>query len=215
VKLNSLKLDFVKRPRTLITVGGVLVLLLGWWFFWMTPQSAKLTTVQTQISTLQSQYQGLQLTLKADEAQSAKENLYAGYLKMFAQAVPAVPDAGGLTTELATLADSISPHLEILNITDDLTVPGTPLGMVPLSLSIKGPRNDCFTFLADLYNQNKFPRLITVSDFTPTAAAASTGANVLKASNESFNVSITGDAYYDAAIDPGLATSPTTTTLPA
>jgi hypothetical protein len=51
-----------------------------------------------------------------------------------------------------------------------------------------------------------------VSDFTPTASAASAGGNILKISNEPFNVSITGDAYYDAAIDPGLATSPTTTT---
>jgi Tfp pilus assembly protein PilO len=213
VKLQSLKLDFVKRPRTLITIAGVLVLLLGWWFFWMTPQSAKLTTVDTQISTLQSKYQGLQITLKTDESQSAKESLYAGYLKMFAQAVPEVPDAGGLTTDLAALADSISPNLSILSITDDTTVAGTPLGMVPLTLSIKGPRNDCFTFLDDLYNQSKFPRLITVSAFTPTASSGVSA--ILKNGTEPYNLSLTGDAYYDANIDPALGTPPTTTTLPA
>jgi hypothetical protein len=181
----------------------------------MTPQSAKLTTLNTQISSLTSQYQGFQLTLKTDQSQATKENLYAGYLKMFSQAVPEVPDAGGLTTALATLADSISPSLQILTITDDLSVPGTPLGTVPLLLSIKGPRNDCFTFLADLYNQSKFPRLITVSSFTPTpAGGASPGANILKNSTEPFNVSITGDAYYDANIDPGVGPPPTTTTLP-
>lgn len=213
MNLQSTKFDAVKRPVTLITVGSVLLLALLWWFLWMSPQGSKLTTVNTQNAALSTQLATLQNTLKIDKTQSAKVNLYAGYLKMFATAVPEVPDAGGLTTALSTLADSISPNLIITTLTDDSTVPGTPLGMVPLSIEITGPRSDCFTFLADLYNPKKISRLITVATFVPTPVTGGSTSSVLKPSNTIYNVAIAGDAYYDAEIDPGLPGTVTTTTV--
>ena len=213
MNLQSTKFDAVKRPVTLITAGSVLLLALLWWFLWMAPQGNKLTTVNSQNATLSTQLSTLQQTLTVDRAQSAKVNLYAGYLKMFATAVPEVPDAGGLTTELSTLADSISSNLTITTLTDDSTVPGTPLGMVPLSIELNGPRSDCFTFLDDLYNPKKISRLITISSFVPTPVTGASGSSVLKPSNQLYNVAIAGDAYYDGEIDPGLPGSVTTTTI--
>jgi Tfp pilus assembly protein PilO len=214
VNLQSTKFDAVKRPVTLITAGSVLLLALLWWFLWMSPQGNKLTTVTNQNATLSTQLQTLHKTLETDIHQSAKVNLYAGYLKMFSTAVPEVPDAGGLTTELSTLADSIAPSLIITTLTDDSTVPGTPLGLVPLSLDLTGPRQDCFTFLADLYNPKKIARLITISSFVPTPASGGSTSQVLKPSNQMYNVAIVGDAYYDADIDPGLPGTVTTTVVP-
>jgi Tfp pilus assembly protein PilO len=206
--VKAIRLDWLKRPTTLIAAGGVIVLAMLWWFMWMSPQSAKLTTVNTQVSTLQTQEQGFMATLAADKQYSAKVGLYAGYLNMFSTAVPEVPDAGGLTTELATLADSISPDLHITTITDDISNPsvGPGLGTIPLQLSLTGPRQDCFTFLDDLYNQNKITRLITVSSFTPTPVNGA-GSNILKGSTRPYNFTIIGDAYYDPTINPGAAGS--------
>src|ERR1700678_3966998 len=103
MNLKSMNFDLIKRPVTLITVGSVVVLALLWWVVWMSPQGSKLSTVNSQISTLTIQYNTLEATLTTDKQQSAKVDLYAGYLKMFSIAVPEVPDAGGLTTALATL----------------------------------------------------------------------------------------------------------------
>lgn len=215
MNLQSPKFDAIKRPVTLITAGSVLLVALLWWFLWMAPQGTKLTTVNTQISTLQTQYSGLLNTLQTDKQQSVKVNLYAGYLKMFAAAVPEVADAGGLTTDLATLADSISPDLHILTITDDTTIPGTPLSMVPLSLTLVGPRQDCFAFMEDLYNRNKMTRLITIASFVPTpVTSGQNGVDVLKPSKQMYNIVLAGYAYFDAEIDPGLGVPVTTTLAP-
>jgi Tfp pilus assembly protein PilO len=215
MNLQSPTFDVVKRPVTLITAGSVLLVALLWWFVWMSPQGTKLTTVNAQISTLQTQYSGLLVTLQTDRHQAAKVNLYAGYLKMFATAVPEVPDAGGLTTDLADLADSISPSLTITGITDDTTVAGTPLGTVPLSMTLMGPRQDCFAFMADLYNRNMMARLITISSFNPTpVTTGSKGVDVLQPSKQKYNVSIVGDAYFDANINPGAGVVVTTTLAP-
>jgi Tfp pilus assembly protein PilO len=219
VKLQSIKFDSLKRPVTLITAGSVIVLALLWWFMWMTPQSANLATVNAKVTGLSAEDQTDLATLAADRQYSSKVGLYAGYLKMFSTAVPEVPDAGGLTTDLATLADSISPSLHITSITDDTTVPGVApslLGTIPLSLELNGPRQDCFAFLSDLYDQSKFVRLVTVSNFAPTPLGSATG-DILKPSTELYSVAITGSAYYDPAIDPGApapGSSTTTTTVP-
>jgi Tfp pilus assembly protein PilO len=216
MNLKSMNFDLIKRPVTLITVGSVVVLALLWWVVWMSPQGSKLSTVNSQISTLTIQYNTLEATLTTDKQQSAKVDLYAGYLKMFSIAVPEVPDAGGLTTALATLADSISPALHITSITDDTMVVGTPLSMVPLSLQLTGPRQDCFAFLNDLYNPLKMPRLITVTSFEPQPANSASPEDILKTSSQMYTVSLVGSAYFDAAIDPGLpGTVPTTTLAPA
>jgi len=216
VNLQSPKFDVIKRPVALIAVASVLVLALLWWFLWMSPQGAKLSKTNAEIATLNTQYGTLQATLKVDEQQSAKVNLYAGYLNMFATAVPEVPDAGALTSEIASLADSISPNLTIVSITDDTTIPGTPLGMVPISVQLLGPRQNCFKFLSDLYNNQKMPRLITISSFAPTPVTPKQGGeNVLVNNAQMYNVTIAGDAYYDGDIDPGAAGSVPTTTLAA
>jgi Tfp pilus assembly protein PilO len=216
MNLKMPNFDAVKRPVTLISIASVLLLALLWWFLWMSPQGAKLSTVNTQIQTLTNQDQILQATLATDRQQSAKVNLYAGYLKMFSAAVPEVPDAGGLTTALATLADSISPALHITSITDDGAVAGTPLGTVPLSLQLTGPRQDCFAFLNDLYNPAKMARLITISSFEPAPSSTATPEDILKPSMQIYNVSLVGTAYFDADIDPGLpgAAAPATTLAP-
>jgi Tfp pilus assembly protein PilO len=209
IDLKSIRLDWLKRPVTLIAAGSVIVLAMLWWFMWMSPQTAKLATVNDQISTLSTQDNALVATLATDKQYSAKVGLYAGYLKMFATAVPEEPEAGALTTDLATLADSISPSLHITSLTDDSSAPGVApslLSTVPITLELNGPRQDCFAFLDDLYNQNKIARLITVTDFTPTPLTG-LGSNILKTSTRLYSFSITGDAYYDPAINPGAAGS--------
>lgn len=214
MKLDSINLDALKRPFVLITVGALILVAVLWWFLWMTPEASKLNTVDAQQTQLQSQLNTLNLTLQLDRKQAAKVKKYAGYLAMFAAAVPPIPEAPQLTTELATLANVTNVHL--VSLSDDTTVPGTPLSTIPLTMSIRGPRQNCIAFLQGIYNDKLIARLITVTAFTPTPVSAGAGgANVLRASLAPYTASITGTAYYDPNIDPSASTAASTTTTTA
>jgi Tfp pilus assembly protein PilO len=212
VKLESMNLSALKRPIVLITVGSVVLLAALWWLLWMSPEGSKLNTVLAEKSSLTTTLAGLNQTLAADKAQAPKVSQYAGYLSMFASDVPPLPEAPQLTTELANLANTTNVHL--ITLSDDTTVPGTPLGTIPLTMSIEGPRQNVIAFLQGIYNPKLISRLITITGFTPTPAAGNQ-VNVLKRSNAPYTAAITGAAYYDPEIDPGSATSTTATTTTA
>lgn len=212
MNLPSVNLNAFKRPVVLITVGAVVLVAVLWWLLWMSPEANKLSTVNAQQSQLQSELSTLNFQLQQAERQSAKVKQYAGYLSMFAAAVPPIPEAPQLTTELASLANATSVHLTSLS--DDTTVAGTPLGTIPLTMNIEGPRQDCIAFLQGIYNPKLIARLITVDSFVPAPVTSPPGgANVLKPSLAAYTATITATAYYDAAIDPtapsGLSTSTT------
>ena len=50
-RVPSADLDLLKSKVVLIVTGCVIVLLIVWWFAWMTPEASKLTTVQQQVTT--------------------------------------------------------------------------------------------------------------------------------------------------------------------
>ncbi len=210
MKLDSINLNALKRPFVLVTVGALILVAALWWLLWMTPEANKLTTVQAQQTQLKSQLDTLNLTLQLDKRQAAKVKQYAGYLSMFAAAVPPIPEAPQLTTELANLANVTSVRLTSLS--DDTTVPGAPLSTIPITMSVQGPRQNVMAFLQGIYNQSLIARLITVSAFTPTPSGANASANVLKPSLAQYTASITATAYYDPSIDPSASTTATTTT---
>lgn len=214
MKLDSLNLNALKRPLVLITVGVVILVAVLWWVLWMSPQGNKLSTENAEESNLTGQLQTLNATLQRDQAQAAKVQLYAGYLAMFASAVPPVPEAPQLTTELADLADAT--NVKLITLTDDTTVTGTPVSTIPLTMQIQGPRQDCLAFLAGIYNPKMITRLITINSFTPTPLNAGPGgANVLKPSDAVYTANISGNAYFDPTIDPSAASGTVTTTTTA
>jgi Tfp pilus assembly protein PilO len=211
-----MNVNALKRPAVLITVAVVVVLAVIWWFVWMSPEGTKLNTVNSQNSQLQTQLTTLNIELQQAQKQAAKVQQYAGYLSMFAAAVPPIPEAPQLTTELADLANTTNVHL--VSLSDDTTVVGTPLSTIPLSMDIEGPRQNCIAFLQGIYNPTLITRLITISAFNPApVSAGSGGVDVLKPSSAAYTVTISGTAYFDPEIDPlaANATSSTTTTTAA
>jgi Tfp pilus assembly protein PilO len=212
MKLQSLNLNALKRPIVLITVAVVVLLAALWWLLWMSPEGNKLTTVNSQVGTLNSQLTTLNQTLAQDKALTAKVQVYAGYLGMFAAAVPPLPEAPQLTSQLANLANATDVKLTTLS--DDTSTPGlgTPLGEIPLSMNIQGSRQNCLAFLSGIYNSAMMPRLITISAFTPSPLVAPPGGvNVLQPSGATWTATISGIAYFDAEINPSATSSATTT----
>ncbi len=211
-RLQSINLDFVKRPVILISVAAVIVLAGVWWFAWMSPQGSKLSTVNANVAQLQQKYSQLQETLRVVEHESKLESKYAGYLATFSAAVPPTPDAPQLTTQLAALANET--HVTLTSLSDDSVLAATPVSEVPINITIKGSGSQCLNFLKGIYQMD---RLITISAFTPTpsdSAGSGSSVNVLSPGNAGYTFALTGDAYYYADIDqlaPSTSSATTTT----
>jgi Tfp pilus assembly protein PilO len=193
-RLQSLKLEGLKRPPILISLVAVFVLLLVWWFGWMTPEKAKLSTVNGQQQTLTTQLQTLQLQLQTDQHDSAIVAHDAKYLALFAQAVPSSAVAAPLTTQLYNL--SRLTHVTLPNLTDDSTsapAPGATIGSVPISMTVKGSHEACLAFLSGIY---KLPRLITISTIAPSEQSSGPISNILADPGAPFVMSISASAYF-------------------
>ena len=138
MKLQSLNINALKRPVVLITVAAVVIAAALWWVEWMSPEGNKLSTENSELSTLNGQLTTLKVNLAVAKSQEAKVAVYAGYLSMFEAAVPPLPEQGQLTTELSNLANATKVNL--LTLSDDSSVIGTPLGTIPLSMEVQGLR---------------------------------------------------------------------------
>jgi Tfp pilus assembly protein PilO len=201
-RLQSLKLEGLKRPPILISVLGVIVLLAVWWLGWMSPEAGKLSTINQQEQSRTSQLQTEQSQLQADKQDSALVAHDTKALAVFAKAVPPAAEAGPLTTQLYNLSKSTGVTLQSL--TDDSTtapLAGASIGSIPIAISLKGTHRACLVFLADLY---KLPRLITVSSVTPTpgSASGSTPPNVLGDYSSPYTMTLSATAYFYGTATP-------------
>ena len=68
-RLRSVNFDLLKSKVVLIVTASVLVLLLVWYFAWMSPEGAKLNTVQQQVTTDSAMVQSLNAELTALKAE--------------------------------------------------------------------------------------------------------------------------------------------------
>ena len=70
-RLQGVNFGLLKSKVVLIVTGIVIVLLIVWWFAWMTPEANKLATVQQQITA--DNTTAAQLNMDAHWAQGGKE----------------------------------------------------------------------------------------------------------------------------------------------
>ncbi len=197
-RLTSLRLEGLKRPPILISIVVVVLLLAVWYMGWMSPESAKLTTINRQEQTLTTRLQILQDQLLTDKAHSVLLKRDLKDLAVFSAAVPPAAEAGPLTTLLYNLSKATG--VSIQSLTDDTTAPpvkGQMVSSIPITITLKGAHQSCLTFLADVY---KLPRLITISGVVPASIAASGAAqtNVLARDTLPYTMSLTGTAYFFA-----------------
>ena len=104
-RLRSVNFDLLKSKVVLIVTASVLVLLLVWYFAWMSPEGAKLNTVQQQVTSDTAMVQSLNAELTALQAEKKLVLQELPYLKKVTTAIPPNADQPDIVNQLSTLAN--------------------------------------------------------------------------------------------------------------
>jgi len=195
-RLQSTNLGLLKSKVVLIVTGIVIVLLLVWWFAWMTPEANKLSTVQQQIAqdntTVTSLSQEL-IQLKAEQKLVLHE---LPYLKKVTAAIPPTEDPPGIVDSLNTLANKTG--CDLLSVTPaNFPSPSGTAGLSDISVtfSVTGSHKNIFAFLKDFYAMT---RLMTIDNLS--LAPGGTTPNILDVGdNQPYSMSVSAEAYTTAA----------------
>lgn len=201
-QLRSLNLDVVKRPRVLAAIGGILLLLIVFYFAWWSPEGHKLSSVKTQELSQATQITTLQANLRQAELESEFVSKYQTYLSFFSNQVPVLPEEGQLVYELGRLSNA--DGVDLTSVSADTTVAAVPpatLSTIPVSMTVTGAHDNILRFLAGIYT---LPRLITIQSIQPSPTGASSGAgssyNVLRHDSTAFSIAISGTAYFSGTV---------------
>jgi type IV pilus assembly protein PilO len=200
-RLRNFNLDLLKSKVILATIGGVVVLLLVWWFAWMTPEASKLSTVQAQEQTYTNTRAELRLelaTLKSDKAHVLRE---IPYLKKIEAAIPSAEDPPGIVDSLNSLARKTDCDLLSVTPADTPTASSIKgLEAISVSISVSGSHRNIFTFLEDFYSMK---RLMTINSISLTPGGSSTNIFALN-DGAQYSLSLSAEAYTTYAT-PGTA----------
>jgi Tfp pilus assembly protein PilO len=191
-RLGSINFDLLKSKVVLIVTGAVIVLLLVWWFAWMTPESNKLTAVRSQVTADQTAVSQLNLELASLKAEKKLVLRELPYLKKVRAAIPPTEDPPGIVDSLNTLANQTG--CDLLSVTPaDAPSPSATAGLqiIGVTFTVSGPHSNVFAFLNGFY---KMKRLMTINSVS--LAAGGTSANILAAGDgQKYTMSITAAAY--------------------
>ncbi|MGD1012388.1 MAG: type 4a pilus biogenesis protein PilO [Acidimicrobiales bacterium] len=191
-RLRHFNFEVLKSKALLITTGCVIVLLVVWWFAWMTPESNKLSTVQNQVTLDQGMVTQLNLQLAGLKADKAYVQRELPFLKKVTTAIPPTPDPPGIVDSLNTLATKTGCTL--LSVTPADAPSATTIGglySISTSISITGSHKAVFAFLSGFYSM---PRLMTITSVALSSTV--TTPNILAVNDgQAYSMSIDAMAY--------------------
>ena len=191
-QLRSLNFGLLKSKTVLIVTGIVILLLIVWWFAWMTPEANKLTTVQQQVSTDSLQVTQLNAELASLKAEKKLVLKELPYLKKVTTAIPPTEDPPGIVDSLNTLAAKTGCDLLSVTPADTPSASGMAgLSVISVYFAISGTHSHVFVFLKDFYTMK---RLMTISSVN--LAPGPTNPNILSVGDgQPYSMSVTADAY--------------------
>jgi Tfp pilus assembly protein PilO len=190
--LKGVSFDLLKSKIVLIVTGAVIVLLLIWWFAWMTPESNKLTSVRQQVTADQQTETQLNLELISLKAEKKLVLRELPYLKKVTTAIPPTEDPPGIVDSLNTLASKTGCDLLSVTPADTPSPSGTPgLSTISVSVSLSGVHSGVFAFLQGFY---KMKRLMTIStvDLSPAGSHPDV---IAGGDGQQYSMSLVAEAY--------------------
>ncbi len=182
-----------KLLRALIVILAVALVGLGWYFFLWTPQQSKISSLNLQVSTLESQQSSLQLQIS--QLESAKRNLpqLIAEAKSVTGAIPKTPDLSGFMSNLQTAASAAGvAELTVSPTPPAASLAGAASGVSALAVSItaNGGYSEVLRFLHSL---ESLPRLLVVTNVTIGKGGLT--APALSSSGPVLSLQLSGDIY--------------------
>jgi Tfp pilus assembly protein PilO len=180
------------RIPILIGVVTLIVAIIAYVAF-IAPEGSKLSTLDTEQTTLQAQQAQLQARLVSlrDEQQKLPSDCAA--LTKITTQIPSAPDQAGFQLQLTTLEQQTGVVPSVLSYggTTTTPTPGTPappagVTAIPVSTTVTGTYGQISAFVGGL---DGFPRLYVIQSFTLTLGTAGGSANVASTSSSSSNAS--------------------------
>lgn len=195
-RLQGVNIGLLKSKVVLIVTGIVIVLLLVWWFAWMTPEANKLSTVQQQIAQDNTTVTSLSMELIQLKAEAKLVRHELPYLKMVTAAIPPTEDPPGIVDSLNTLANKTGCDLLSVTPANFPSPSGTAgLSVISVAFSVTGSHKNIFAFLKNFYLMT---RLMTISNVS--LAPGGTTPNILDVGdNQPYSMSVSATAYTTAA----------------
>lgn len=205
------------RNPLLIAAGAIVVAILIY-TLGISPQTSKLSSLQTQQTTLQTQEQTLQAQLTALETEKQKLPANCADLQKISTQIPSVQSASDLAAEqssfynqlTALIAQSGTSFTTFAFTGGTAAAPAssgtaaTGVVPVPVSLSVTGNYSQMSTFVSGLDSYQAFPRLFVIQTFDLSFGAASAGSTA-SAPSASASVGASATPLWIG----GTATSPT------
>ena len=191
-RFRVINLDLLKSKVVLFVTLGVIVLLIVWWFAWMSPEANKLASVNQQVANDQTTVTRLGTELAGLKVEKNLVLHELPYLKKVTTAIPPTEDPPGIVDSINTLANQTNCDLLSVTPADTPSPSGTPgLSVITVSISLSGVHGDVFTFLRNFY---KMKRLMTINSVS--LSPSSSNANILAGGDgQQYTVTITADAY--------------------
>ena len=201
-RIRGFNLDLLKSKIVLGVAGGVIILLIVWWFAWMTPESNKLSTVQAQVTSDQTRVSQLNLELASLKAEQKLVLRELPYLKKVTTAIPPTEDPPGIVDSLNNLATATNCDLTSVTPADSLSPSGVAgLSDISVSFAVSGTHKSVFEFLKGFYSMG---RLMTIN--TISLGAAGSNPNILAVNDgQQYSMEVSAVAY-TTYLTPGAAT---------
>lgn len=190
-----------KNQIIIVTVLGLVVVTLAWWFLLYGPRNKALASAKSELQTEQGKEQGLKSTLARREGLRKDEPKLDLRLAQMAVWVPEQPNVGQFIVDATTIASQSG--IEFINIAQAVPTAGTAgQGEIKLSMSIKG---GFFQLLDYLVRMEKLPRTVVIDNLTVAPSSSADG-------SVSLSVAIAGRMFMSNV--PALTSVPPGVQLP-
>jgi Tfp pilus assembly protein PilO len=213
----------VKRSVLIGCAAGAVVLILLWYFLLFAPTSKDLDDTRSEVSSVESQNQELENTIRQLKELSRNSVEQQAQLRTLRAAIPATPDLGEFILQANEIASAAGiDWLSIAPTPPAASTNGGPTSTIAISMQIQGQ----FSAVLDYLNRlEDLERLVVVDTINVSAASAggatgATGADGGTSSSTSvtgapnLSVTITGRMFTDAppAATPGSGATTTPAT---
>ncbi len=202
-----MKLAALLRRKLFWTPVAGVVLVAAWWFAWMSPESAKLSSARQQQTSDQATLVSLQARVLQLRAVAKKEHQARQLIRTFDLAVPPQPDAPTLVVQIYRLATA--QGLQLDSITDNAVNGASGYSTIPLNLTVSGGRPGITRFVNGLYDLR---RLVTVQQLQVTGPS---NGDVVSGRGGAYHATIAATAYTSSLGASSTAGTASTASAPA